>query len=175
MIDKILLAVDGSPNAQRATDIAGELAAKLKAELHIVHVLMHGRPSAELVRMAEVEHIVKQAHDLVSPGLEYVAGSYPDLLGGTTDDTSTQRIITVLGEQIVGNAKLRCQDQGAQTVKTSVVSGDVAKEILNAANEFGVEMIVVGSRGLGTIKSTILGSVSQHVLHHAECSVVTVR
>ena len=175
MINKILLAVDGSANAQRATDIAGELAAKLNAELFVVHVLMHGRPSAELVHMAEVEHIVKEAHTVVSPGISYVTGSHPELLGGHPDDPRTPRIITAIGDQIVRIAKARCLDQGAKTVKTDVRSGDYAEEILTAAKEFGVEIIVIGSRGLGTIRSTVLGSVSQKVLHHAEGTVVTVR
>jgi len=56
-----------------------------------------------------------------------------------------------------------------------VRKGDYAEEILNAAKEFDADMIVIGSRGLGLLKSTVLGSVSQKVLHHASCSVVTVR
>jgi len=127
MINKLLLAVDGSANAQRATDIAGELAAKLNAELFVVHVLMHGRPSAELVHMAEVEHIVKEAHTVVSPGISYVTGSHPELLGGHPDDPRTPRIITAIGDQIVRIAKARCLDQGATTVKTAVRSGELRR------------------------------------------------
>ena len=52
---------------------------------------------------------------------------------------------------------------------------DYGEEILNAAKEFDADMIVIGSRGLGLLKSNVLGSVSQKVLHHAGCSVVTVR
>lgn len=175
MIDKLLLAVDGSLNARRATDLAGELAARLNAELFIVHVLMHGRPSAELVHMAEVEQIVKEAHTVVSPGISYVTGSHPELLGGHADDPRTARIISAIGDQIVGSAKASCKEQGTKTVTTSVRTGDFAEEILTAATEYGVDMIVVGSRGLGKLKSTVLGSVSQKVLHHAECAVLTVR
>jgi hypothetical protein len=40
---------------------------------------------------------------------------------------------------------------------------------------FGVNMIVDRSRELGVLKSKVLGSVSQKVFHHADCSVVTVR
>lgn len=60
MIDRFLLADDGSENAQRAVDLAAELAGNLNAELLVVHVLMHGRPAEELVRMAEVEHLIKE-------------------------------------------------------------------------------------------------------------------
>ena len=175
MIDKLLLAVDGSRNSQRATELGGELAAKLNADLFIVHVLMHGRPSKELVHMAEVEHLVQEAYTIVSPGLSYTAGSHPELLGGAADDARTAQIISALGDQIVRRAMARCKDKGAKHVKTSVRSGDVAEEILKTATTHHADMIIVGTRGLGTLKSTVLGSVSQKVLHHAECAVVTVR
>ena len=61
------LAYDGSDNARRALDVASEFSHKLEADLFIVNVLMHGRPVEELVRMAEVEHIVEQAHYALSP------------------------------------------------------------------------------------------------------------
>ena len=175
MIDKILLAVDGSQNAKRAIDVGAELANKLNADLVIVHVLMHGRPPEEFVHLAEVEHLVEEAHAVVSPGTTYVPGSYPELLGGDATDVRTARIISVLGEQISASAKARCAEQGVKNIKTSVRSGDYAEEILNAAREFNVDMIVIGSRGRGVIASTVLGSVSQKVLHHAHCSVLTVR
>ncbi|MGO4910137.1 universal stress protein [Pseudorhodobacter sp. W20_MBD10_FR17] len=175
MIDKILLAVDGSENAKRAIDIAAELASKLNADLFIVHVLMHGRPPEEFVHMAEVEHLVKEAHSIVSPGQVYAPGSYPELLGGDPTDARTARIISVLGEQITASAKARCAKQGVKNIKTSVRTGDYAEEIVIAARESKVDMIVIGSRGLGVLKSTVLGSVSQKVLHHAHCSVLTVR
>ena len=175
MIDRILLAVDGSDNAGRAIDLAAELAAKLKAELLIVHILMHGRPTEELVHMAEVEHLVKEAQAVISPSIAYVTGSHPELLGGSRTDPRTERLISVLGDQIVARAKTICAEQGAKSIKTSVRKGDYAEEILNAAKEFDADMIVIGSRGLGLLKSTVLGSPSQKVLHHASCSVVTVR
>jgi len=175
MIKQILLAVDGSQNAERATDLAAELATKLTAELFIVHVLMHGRPTEELLHMAEVEHLVKDAQTVISPSIAYVTGSHPELLGGSKTDPRGERLISVLGDQIVARAKTICAEQGVKTIKTSVRTGDYAEEILNAAKDCNADMIIVGSRGLGLLKSTVLGSVSQKVLHHAGCSVLTVR
>lgn len=51
MINKIHLAVDGSEDAQRATETAVELAVKLKADFFIVPDLMHDHPPDELVRI----------------------------------------------------------------------------------------------------------------------------
>lgn len=175
MIKRILLAVDGSQNAQRAVETAAELAGKLDAELLIVHVMMHGRPTAELVRMAEVEHLVKEAHDVVSPGMQYIPGSPREFLGRDTADPRSPRIIAVLGEQILVRAEAYCAEKGVKNIKTSARTGDYAEEILDAAKDLKADMIVVGSRGLGGLKSTVLGSISQKVLHHADCSVVIVK
>ena len=45
------------------------------------------------------------------------------------------------------------------------------ESIVDAALQEHVSMVVMGTRGLGTIRRTILGSVSDYVLHHAHCPV----
>ena len=53
--------------------------------------------------------------------------------------------------------------------------GDPAAEIIRVAEAEGCDLIVVGSRGQGALKSLLLGSVSDHVVHHAHCPVLIVR
>jgi nucleotide-binding universal stress UspA family protein len=53
------------------------------------------------------------------------------------------------------------------------VSGHPAEVILREAED--ADMIVVGSRGHGGFASLLLGSVTQHLVHHARCPVVVVR
>lgn len=55
-----------------------------------------------------------------------------------------------------------------------LLEGDAAEEILRLAGARDVDLIVVGSRGLGTVKSAILGSVSKRVVHEADRPVVVV-
>jgi nucleotide-binding universal stress UspA family protein len=52
--------------------------------------------------------------------------------------------------------------------------GRAGELIVEVANKEGVVMIVIGSRGLGVLRRTLMGSVSQYVLHHAHCPVVVI-
>lgn len=49
------------------------------------------------------------------------------------------------------------------------------KTIVQYATENDIEVILIGSRGLGNIKSMLLGSVSNHVVHHADCHVFVIK
>ena len=54
-------------------------------------------------------------------------------------------------------------------------TGKPGERLCQVAFDEGAEMIVVGTRGHGKLRRTILGSVSDYVVHHAHCPVVTVR
>ncbi|CAD5121877.1 DgyrCDS10339 [Dimorphilus gyrociliatus] len=57
----------------------------------------------------------------------------------------------------------------------AVFSGRPGELIIDLAKEEGARMIVMGTRGMGTIRRTLLGSVSDYVLHHAHCPVIICR
>jgi nucleotide-binding universal stress UspA family protein len=59
------------------------------------------------------------------------------------------------------------------TIHAAVVEGAPAPVLAAAAEH--AELLVVGSRGHGAFAGMLLGSVSQHCVHHAACSVVVVR
>lgn len=60
-------------------------------------------------------------------------------------------------------------------VKAIIARGNPAKEILSAASDNGVDMIVVGSRGLGGIRGLLLGSVSNAVVQNSKMPVMVVK
>lgn len=54
-------------------------------------------------------------------------------------------------------------------------TGDAATEIVAAAHSWNGDLIVVGSRGRGSIARAVLGSVARSVLLNAKCSVLVIR
>ena len=59
--------------------------------------------------------------------------------------------------------------------RTMVIMGDAAPEIVRAAARMNCESIVMGSRGLGAIKSLVLGSTAMKVIHLATIPVTIVK
>lgn len=53
--------------------------------------------------------------------------------------------------------------------------GDPADTIVDEARDWGADLIVLGTRGLGGAQRLVLGSVSTKVLHQAPCDVLVVR
>lgn len=62
---------------------------------------------------------------------------------------------------------------GPVEVRPKVVEGHPAEVLLDASA--GADLLVVGSRGHGSFVEALLGSVSQHIVHHALCPVVVIR
>ncbi len=66
----------------------------------------------------------------------------------------------------------------AKSIKTRTIfkEGHPSSNIINVASEEGVDMIVLGSRGMGGLKKALLGSVSNAVVQQAKnCSVTIVK
>lgn len=61
----------------------------------------------------------------------------------------------------------------AVDVRTSIEEGSPAKVLIERSKE--ADLLVVGSRGLDGFAGMLLGSVSQHLVAHAECPVVVIR
>ena len=59
-------------------------------------------------------------------------------------------------------------------IESEVQEGWPADAILRIAKTHGIDLIVMGARGLGTLSGILLGSQSMKVLHHADCPVLVI-
>jgi nucleotide-binding universal stress UspA family protein len=98
---------------------------------------------------------------------EYLAfsGSPPPVARFDFEDIAARSLVETISA-VVG-------DRRDCVVGTRVVEGNAARVLLDAAT--GADMLVVGNRGYGGFTEALLGSVSQHCTHHAECPVVVIR
>jgi nucleotide-binding universal stress UspA family protein len=60
-------------------------------------------------------------------------------------------------------------------VHIELIEGSPAEAIINVADTRKSDLIVMGSRGLGTLTGLLLGSTSQKVVSHAPCPVLIAR
>ncbi|MCR9113897.1 MAG: universal stress protein [Rhodobacteraceae bacterium] len=175
MTRHIFVATDGSQTATKAIDMAGTLAAKLGVPLTIGHVLQFGQSSAELARLADVEKLVEHVSRETKVDFQVLTGGSGDILARTRPGDDSVRVVTAVGDEILRRAATQAREQGAETVSTTSTDGDVADGIMDMAQKAGADMIVVGHRGLGRMKTALLGSVAHKVVQHAPCTVVSVR
>ena len=69
----------------------------------------------------------------------------------------------------------KIENLGEAVARSHARVGDVAKEVVDLAEEVGAGLIVTGSRGRGRIKRLAMGSISDAVVRHAHCPVMVVR
>ena len=145
MIKKILVALDGSKNADHALDLALELAEKLSANIALL-----------------------SAYQLPASCRYYL--EIPEALQECLERHKAQ-YNKVLLEALkrVGEIKPNLE------ATTILIEGRPADVIVETAQEGNFDIIIMGSRGLGGIKKHILGSVSGRVADYATCPVLIVK
>ena len=174
-MQRILVALDGSEHSDKALDLAADIAGKYGAELVLLHV-MSDKPLTDAERyLAETEYLDDLLASLEAP-----------VINGGDPRLRAQRVLQhygavarqfreAIGDRLMGRARARAQEQGVRTVQTLLEDGDPANTILRVAKRLQVDMIVLGSRGLGDVKGLLMGSVSHRVAHLAECTCVSVK
>lgn len=71
--------------------------------------------------------------------------------------------------------QLKTTTDKTSKISSEIIQGPPAQVIVDEAESWGADLIVMGSRGLGIWNRLLLGSVSNTVVHHAKCSVEIVR
>jgi nucleotide-binding universal stress UspA family protein len=143
---KLLLASDGSDNAVRAAEFAAELAAA--ASIIKITVMV----------VNDMLEQMKYYSPLRSPVvLEEVEVFFKEKTQEALD--KTLEVFEKRGIKAEGVIKV----------------GNPAQEVVDYAREGKFSQIVIGSRGMGSLKGIVLGSVSSKVIHLADCPVTVVK
>jgi Universal stress protein UspA and related nucleotide-binding proteins len=79
------------------------------------------------------------------------------------------------GAELALEASLEGMDVTGVPVKKEKKQGHPANIIVEEIENENIDMVVMGSHGYGPIAGSVLGSVSQRVLHRAECPVLIVK
>jgi nucleotide-binding universal stress UspA family protein len=93
---------------------------------------------------------------------------------GILAGTAIVRELEAEGKSILAKGVETVKAQGLP-VEARLRQGVPAEELLRAAVDEKVDLIVLGSRGLSQVKAFLLGSVSDKVSHHAKCPTLIVR
>jgi nucleotide-binding universal stress UspA family protein len=97
----------------------------------------------------------------------------PTYLGKTQEDRIVARHVAG-GYEVANDTAKELQEAGLEVV-VEVLEGPPADAILRVADVRECDLIVMGSRGHGTVTSLLLGSVSHRVLAHTQTPVMVVR
>lgn len=145
---KILLATDGSPCSDAAVREVARRPWPAGTEVRVISVV---EPPAPLV-----------AEPYMVPGCYF---------------EEAEKAIRQQARGAVERAaeKLRKGENGGLQVSTEALTGSPKRAIVEEAEAWGADLIVVGSHGAKTWERMLIGSVSQAVAAHARCSVEIVR
>jgi nucleotide-binding universal stress UspA family protein len=145
MFRAIVVGTDGSVTATEAVRRARALAEAFGADLHVVNAY---RPPALVLATTADPGVMPSAV------IEWEAAARDDAC----------QLLDRVADELVG--------VGA-SVTTHAVAAHPANAILSVAEAVGADLIVVGNRGMQG-RRRVLGSVPNHISHHAPCDVLVV-
>ena len=148
----VLLAIDGSTEASLATEAAVEIAIKTRSELHLVYV--HSDPLLTTLYEGEYPRGVQDLDHEFDEELESAGRAAQEVL-----DAAVRKVDSL----------------GGAVAQAHLMEGRAPQEIVSLAEDLGIGVIVMGSRGRGGVSRTLMGSVSDSVVRHAHCPVLVVR
>jgi len=89
----------------------------------------------------------------------------PEFAGAVHADSEVQAVLD--------DAMARARQSGVKA-EPHAVTGDPADAILDSAEGLRAALIVVGNKGISSVRRYVLGNVPSKVVHHAPCSTYVV-
>ncbi|HEX5913597.1 MAG TPA: universal stress protein, partial [Rubrobacter sp.] len=79
------------------------------------------------------------------------------------------------GQEILDEQLERIRASGGEITKAYLRRGRTSNEVIALCKEIDAGLLVVGSRGLGTVQRILMGSQSEEIVHHAQVPVLVIR
>lgn len=149
---KFLVAVDGSDAGKHAIELAVRLADPHQASLALLTV-------------------IEPVTDYYWPGVLPTGEPIPQQAFPVEQMEQARRSVA---EAVLAQARARCETAGLPC-ETHIEIGAPRHAICEVAEREPFDLLIIGSRGLGSVQRLMLGSVSDYVIHHAPCPVLVVR
>jgi nucleotide-binding universal stress UspA family protein len=149
MYQSILVPLDGSSHAEKALSVAAQLARGTGASLHLMTVAEFPPDNIGLFTGGTPEPFSEEDREKLAAGMKEEA------------------------HKVIDQARAAVDLDGIE-VKDVVRQGRAAERINEEAESLGVDVIVMGSRGVSDMRGMVFGSVSHKVSHTAGCTVITV-
>ncbi len=134
---------------------------------------LFGKAQIEALRkLGSTENMLVKVLHVIEPLCWELQTGYPATMA-LSDSIVVDRREAAL--DLVHEVALQLREIGVVTVDVEVLEGSISDQILEAAESFAADLLMVGSHGKSTIARFLLGSVSQEVSAHAKCSVLIAR
>ncbi len=171
-IKTILVPTDGSDQADKAVNLASDIAAKTGAKLRLMYVMWRG-PSLEKLRASiDMDQLSESTRKELDPALHPIA---EHVSSAFIPPVVAKDALKEIGEQVLARGKKTAEAKGVEVADLIVIDGDPARKIVQVASHEKVDLIAIGSRGLGGAEGLLAGSVSYKVNHTSPCSCMVVR
>lgn len=134
---------------------------------------------------AAVEQICRMIEKAKDTSIKVISAYEPPIMAAAAPYTTPVANNPVLEAEMkefaaraVSRAQLKIRERLPDlnaNLTTEILIGPPGPCIVQQAEEWGADLVVVGSHGYGFLERVFLGSISDHVVHNATCSVLIVR
>lgn len=173
MVQRVLVAIDGTDASRRVLQIACALADKYEAALGLLSVVDAAHVGDGFIHAAEVEGMIPDNASYTSyydtSLAEYGAS---ERVSATVHAEQATRLATVISDTIVAEAAAYSKESPFLSIKTFVRSGSPAKAILKVAQEQNADIILMGHDQQNRFEEILKGSVAEKVQRKARCPVL---
>jgi nucleotide-binding universal stress UspA family protein len=150
---RLLFPTDFSETANKAFDMALRMTVQMDGEINVLHSL---NTAAQYVSMS-----------LSSTGDPTVPGMEPEIIMQSMEEQKKR------ATQEMAKLEMLAEELGI-SIKTEISAGDFQEDVIEYAEKWETDIIVMGTKGASGLQEALIGSNAQHVVRNAKIPVLTI-